>query len=438
MSFLPTITTGSIVALGIQLIAGLAPPGASAELLSVKDQPTMKSPLVAQNTLVKQKIPINSPRFTRDLYNPAILHLRYTASAGKTVNPSTDSFIDFTLIPADGNPLGRRIEVSSNNLRNLLRSLYSSLSRRELMNTSDENSPSRQLFELLIAPVLPLLEQQGISTLLISADRGLQAIPFSALSDGQTFFGDRFAFSLTPSLSLMSFDQSDQLVGNKLLALGASQFDGLAPLPLVPQELEGISINGLKKKLINDLFTPKSLLEEAADPSYSNVHVATHADFVPGGPALSTLHSGVGPIALDQLAKLRRSRKGIPLELIVFSACRTALGDRDSELGFAGLALQAGAKSAIGTLWYVDDVVTSAYFVQMYRFLSDGVPKAEAMQLTRQSFIRGLVYLEDDRIVGADGIDLLTGLSPSQIRRVSNGMNHPFFWSGIQLMGTPW
>jgi CHAT domain-containing protein len=223
-----------------------------------------------------------------------------------------------------------------------------------------------------------------------------------------------------------------------LLALGASQFDGLAPLPLVPQELDGINVDGRKEQLINELFTPDALLEEAADPRYSNVHVATHADFVPGGPARSTLHSGAGPIALDQLEKLRRARKGAPLDLIVFSACRTALGDRDSELGFAGLALQAGAKSAIGTLWYVDDVVTSAYFVQMYRFLSDGVPKAEAMQLTRQSFIRGLVYLEDDRIVGADGIDLLTGLSPSQIRRVSNGMNHPFFWSGIQLMGTPW
>ncbi len=71
--------------------------------------------------------------------------------------------------------------------------------------------------------------------------------------------------------------------------------------------------------------------------------------------------------------------------------------------------MQAGAKSAVGTLWYVDDVVTSAYFVQMYRYLSQGIPKAEAMQLTRQAFIRGLVRLDGNRIVGADGIDLLTG-----------------------------
>jgi CHAT domain-containing protein len=438
MSFFSALTTGSIAAFVLQVASGFSQPSIGAELLSRRLEPLSPSLVIAQAKSVKEETSVDAPLFVRNSYNPAILHLRYTESNGKTIDSRADSFIDFTLIPAEGDSIGRRIELSSSTFRNHLRGLYSSLSRRESMNASDVDSPSRQLFKLLIAPILPLLEEQRITTLLISADRGLQAIPFSALSDGQIFFGERFAFSLTPSLSLMEFDAPGELVGNQLLAFGASQFDGLAPLPLVPQELEGINVEGMKEQLINESFTPDAFLEEAADPRYSNVHVATHADFVPGGPALSTLHSGAGPIALDQLEKLRRSRKGIPLDLIVFSACRTALGDRDSELGFAGLALQAGAKSAIGTLWYVDDVVTSAYFVQMYRFLSIGVPKAEAMQLTRQSFIRGLIYLENDRIVGVDGIDLLTGLTPIQVRRVSNGMNHPYFWSGIQLMGTPW
>ena len=380
----------------------------------------------------------SSPEFQRDAYNPAVLHLRYTSASGATTNEKYDAFVDFTLIASDSLPAGRRVELNSQKFKKLLRQLYSSLSRQELINASDSSSPSRQLFDILISPILPLLSQQKITTLLISADRGLQAIPFAALSDGQKFFGDRFAFSLTPSLSLTNFDESDQLIGTKLLALGASEFDGLSPLPLVPQEIDGIMIKGAKDKFLNNSFTPNTFLEEASNPVYSNVHVATHADFVPGGPSRSQIHSGTGPIAFDQLIKLRRSRKGVPLELIVFSACRTALGDPESELGFAGLALQAGAKSAVGTLWYVDDVVTSAYFVQMYRYLSQGIPKAEAMQLTRQALIRGLVRLEGDRIVGADGIDLLTGLSDNQQRRVVNGMNHPFYWSGIQLMGTPW
>ena len=79
-------------------------------------------------------------------------------------------------------------------------------------------------------------------------------------------------------------------------------------------------------------------------------------------------------MSMAQFARLRRERQDQPLDLVVLSACRTILGDEDSELGFAGLALQAGARSAIGTLWYVDDVVTSAFFVQFYRFLDQGFP----------------------------------------------------------------
>ena len=183
---------------------------------------------------------------------------------------------------------------------------------------------------------------------------------------------------------------------------------------------------------------PSTLLEKASSADYDKLHVATHAEFKPGGPKASQLHSGTGPISMEQLTALRQSRRGVPLDLVVFSACRTALGDADAELGFSGLALQAGARSAVGTLWYVDDVVTSAYFVQMYRYLNQDVPKAEAMQLTRQAFIRGLIRLVDDQVVGADGSPLLTELTPAQQRRVADGVGNPFFWAGIELMGAPW
>ena len=143
-------------------------------------------------------------------------------------------------------------------------------------------------------------------------------------------------------------------------------------------------------------------------------------------------------MTMQQLAALRQTRKGFPLDLVVFSACRTALGDADAELGFSGLALQAGANSAVGTLWYVDDVVTSAYFVQMYRYLDQGIPKAEAMQMTRQAFIRNLIKLSGDELIGVEGLPLLKELTSSQQRRVSNGVSNPFFWAGIELMGAPW
>jgi CHAT domain-containing protein len=381
--------------------------------------------------------PLLPPSFNRAAYMPAILHVRFTDAKGGSGNNDDDAFLDVTLVPLDGEPEGRRVEVSRKSFANDLRQLYRQLSRQESLQVSDARSPSRRLYDQIFAAIQPVLQKRRITTLLISADRGLQAVPFAALHDGQQYFGNTYAFSLTPSLALTSLEPPLNRSG-RLLAAGAAVFDGLAPLPLVPTELNQLSVDARKDKALNKDFTPSTLMEQAADPRYTRVHVATHAEFLPGGPAASRLYSGTVPIPLSDFVKLRRARQGAPLDLISFSACRTALGDADSELGFAGLALQAGARSAVGTLWYVDDVATSAYFVQMYRYLDAGIPKAEALQLTRQAFSRGLVRLEDDRLVGPDGQLLIGGLTRSQQRRVEGGLGNPYYWAGIELLGAAW
>jgi CHAT domain-containing protein len=377
------------------------------------------------------------PSFNRAAYNPAILHVRFTQARDKVSSSSNDAFLDITLIPLDGEPEGRRVELSQQAFANDLRTLYRQLSRQEALQVDDPKSPSRRLYDQLFAVITPVLQQRGITTLLISADRGLQAVPFAALHNGERYFGDRYAFSLTPSLALTNLSPPTT-GGGRLLAAGASEFVGLAPLPLVPTELTMMSTATIKDTALNQQFTPSTLLEQAADPRYNRVHVATHAEFLPGGPAKSKLYSGTVPIALSDFVKLRLARRDAPLDLISFSACRTALGDAESELGFAGLALQAGARSAVGTLWYVDDVATSAYFVQLYRYLDAGVPKADALQLTRQAFARGLVRVQGDQMVGPDGAVLSTGLTTAQQRRAAAGLSNPYFWAGIELLGSPW
>ena len=378
-----------------------------------------------------------APQFHRDHYNPAVVHIRFTDLDGKKGTDRFDAFLDLTLINAAGDVEGIRVELSSQNFKKQLRSLYRQLSRQDPLQTDDPSSPSRQLHDLFFGALTPLLVEQQITTLLIAADRGLQAVPFAALHDGKSFFGVRYAFSITPSLALTDFSVSGQ-PGRRLLAFGASQFKDLASLPLVPQEIRGIGSPTRKDQFLNQDFTPSRLLEKASESTYNQLHVATHAEFRPGGPKASQLHSGTGPISMDALARLRNQRQGVPLDLVVFSACRTALGDEKAELGFSGLALQAGARSAIGTLWYVDDVATSAYFVQMYRYLEQGIPKAEAMKMTRQAFVQGLVRVADDQVIGANGAPLLSELTPSQQRRFKAGVSNPFYWSGIELMGTPW
>ncbi len=359
---------------------------------------------------------------------PAVFRVNFTEAQS--------GFLDLTLVTAEGAVQARRIEVSRSRFTALLKDLYRQLSRQESLDVANSHSASRQLHELLIAPMQPSLDAAGVTTLLIAADQGLQAVPFSALSDGESYFGDRYGFALSPSLALTDLSESRHSRG--LLAMGASEFETLAPLPLVPQELSKIRDSATTDRYLNDGFTPRSFLERASDPRYSRVHVASHADFRPGGPEKSVLHTGVGPMSMADFAQLRRQRRDVPLDLVVLSACRTMLGDQDSELGFAGLALQAGARSAIGTLWYVDDVVTSAFFVQFYRFLSQSVPKAEALQLTRQAFVSGAIQLKGDQVIGEGGEPLLQDLDQSQRRRIAAGVDNPFFWAGIELIGSPW
>ena len=90
------------------------------------------------------------------------------------------------------------------------------------------DSQSRQIHRALITPMAQELKANGITTPVIVADRGLQGLPFAALHDGTSYSGDRFGFSITPSLNLNSFGPP-RLSRGRELAVGASEFEGLSP-----------------------------------------------------------------------------------------------------------------------------------------------------------------------------------------------------------------
>ena len=382
--------------------------------------------------------------FDKATYNPAILSLSFTQEASGDSSESASepsdadaAFLDLSLITADAPPAGVRVQVSKTFLRDQLREFYRQIAKQSSLEVEKPTSPSRQLYALLVAPVRELLEQHKISTVLISADRGLQAVPYAALHDGRSYFGDQYAFSLTPSVRFTSLAPVGRSKA-RLLAAGVSDFELLAPLPMAETEVRALAEDRPSDVYLNQAFTPPVLLNQLAAGGSDRVHVATHAEFKPGGPAKARLHTGTQPLSLKEFSKIRNRDDADPIELFSLSACRTALGDGDSELGFAGLALQAGSRSAIGTLWYVDDVATSAFFVQFYRYLDQGLPKAEALQATRRAMQTGLIRLQDDQILGVDGTPLISELTELQQSRIAYGMRHPFFWSGIELIGTPW
>jgi len=123
------------------------------------------------------------------------------------------------------------------------------------------------------------------------------------------------------------------------------------------------------------------------------------------------------------------------VELLVLSACRTAVGDEDAELGFAGLAVQAGVKSALASLWYVSDEGTLGLMTQFYQQLKVAPIKAEALRRAQLAMMKGEV-----RIVGGqlqEGGEKMP-LPPELAKLGDKSLEHPYYWAAFTMIGSPW
>jgi CHAT domain-containing protein len=223
---------------------------------------------------------------------------------------------------------------------------------------------------------------------------------------------------------------------------GASLFrNGLTPLPMVEKELSvlsGLQQQGQVTTLLNQEFTPSSFSSGFAAASTRQVHIASHAEIAAGPQRIPTIYTGDTALSLRELGQLRQRAGSGKLDLVTLSACRSALNGADLELGFAGLAVQLGANTAIGTKWYVDDLATSSFFVLFYRDLQQGMTKAEALRATQQAFSSGQVRVEGTNVIGPGNAVLLAELPASYQHRYARGFSHPYYWAGVQLVGSPW
>jgi CHAT domain-containing protein len=124
-----------------------------------------------------------------------------------------------------------------------------------------------------------------------------------------------------------------------------------------------------------------------------------------------------------------------PVELLVLSACKTAIGDQQAELGFAGLAVQANVKSALASLWTVSDTGTLALMTEFYRDLKTAPIKAEALRQAQIAMIKGEIRVEDGQLQTSTGNIPL----PPTVAVVENeNLSSPFYWAAFTIVGSPW
>jgi len=282
-------------------------------------------------------------------------------------------------------PIGRK--AMTQEIRQFRRELENRISLKYLAH-------ARKLHKWLINPIVADLEAHSIDTLVVVPDGPLRTIPMAALHDGHQYLISRYAMGTTPGLTLTDPRPLEQR-GLKLLLNGLSEsVQGFAELPSVSKELDEIASIYSSKILKNKDYLLATLEKELTQTPYSMVHIASHGQFK-GNSKESFLLTYDSKITLDHLQQMMGLSKyrDKPVELLTLSACQTAAGDDQAALGLAGIAIKAGVRSALATLWFISDEASSTLISEFYRQLKKPKrSKAKALQQAQLKLIADKRY----------------------------------------------
>ncbi len=318
-------------------------------------------------------------------------------------------------------------------------------SRLETTEQRLQNAVS-QLGQMLLAPIAT---QLGNKRLVIVADGALQFIPFGVLTmpkANQALIATNEVVNL-PSIAVLSQlrrDGGKSSKANKSVAVfadpvfeqddprlqSAQQKKPGAPNNSTPtQALRDVDLeqnaNGLPRLMASreeakmiTRFAPKNTFFTALDfeasreratnaeiGQYRILHFATHSLLNTSRPELSGVVLSLfdnrgnerdGFLRLNQIYTLKLSS-----ELVVLSACQTALGKEVKGEGLIGLTrgfMYAGASRVIASLWKVDDEATSELMKLFYQnHLQKKLPASQALraaqvELQKQARWRSAYY----------------------------------------------
>ncbi|MGL5080718.1 MAG: CHAT domain-containing protein [Microcoleaceae cyanobacterium] len=348
------------------------------------------------------------------------------------------------LITPGESPITQRIpEAKQQTLLPVAQTLRSELTDPRKLGRDSYLEPAQQLYQWIVQPFETVLREKGIDTILFCTGPGLRTVPLAALHDGQRFLIETYGITRIPAFNLFNSQWASVKTAH-VLAMGASEFQQQQPLPAVPLELAAIvqspppqsnsSSSGQwpGKTFLNQAFTLKNLQDQLASNAFGIVHLATHAEFKPGSPNNSYIQLWETQLSLNQMDDINWS--DLPAELLVLSACKTAIGDETVELGFAGLALQAGVKSALASLWSVSDAGTLALMNEFYQQLKTSSTKANALRQAQIAMLSGKVRLKEGELLSSRGEIAL----PPDLAQLYADFSHPFYWAGFSLVGSPW
>jgi CHAT domain-containing protein len=274
-------------------------------------------------------------------------------------------------------------------------------------------SESRSLYDTLIGP---LGEAAKKDLYIVIRDGQLNLVPFDALrsSSGRHVLETKtvlYSPSATTFYRLTNEASSPEKSRKGLLAVGGIPYarsginragltrgydrNGFGDLPASGDEVliaEGLFPKGDTTVLLGSAAT-ESAFKRLPLETYRVIHLAVHgfADSIfPDRAALVLLTDRVagddGFLQSSEVADLRFNA-----DLIVLSACETAVGALEGEEGIANLSrafLLAGARTVISTLWQVDDDASLFLMKHFYAHLAAHKTPAFALTAAKRDFLR--------------------------------------------------
>ncbi len=267
-----------------------------------------------------------------------------------------------------------------------------------------------QVYQWLIAPFATDLEIAKVDTLVFFLDTPLRNIPMAVLYDGNNYLIEKYAIAITSGFELLEPRTLQRKELNAMLAGLTESRQGYPPLKNVDLQLNQISAEIPSQILLDREFTVSSFQNQLQSLPFPVVHIATHGQFS-SQPEETFIIAWDNPMNANELSNFLKSRQETesePIELLVLAACQTAKGDKRATLGLAGVAINAGARSTLATLWKVSaDESPGVLLSQFYRELikNPNLTKAEALRRAQ------LEFLKDD------------------------SRNRPYFWAPYVLLG---
>ncbi|WP_341531453.1 CHAT domain-containing protein (plasmid) [Nostoc sp. UHCC 0302] len=294
--------------------------------------------------------------------------------------------------------------VDSKLVRLNVDSLLEALQNKNLNNIDESaiTNYSQVIYQTLIAPIKQYLPSSG--TLVFTLDKSFQSLPMALLYDGANYLVENYSIAETLGSRVR---QPRVLHENQMIALiaglskpGPSSQDPNAPknmddLPQSTEEAKNVEKQTKSSlALLDDKFTVKKFKQELIQKNFPIVHITTHGQ-LSSDPLKTVL------VAYDKLINIRdfdslirgKTQNSLDaIELLVLSACETARGNKQSAMGIAGIAAQAGARSTVATLWRVDAKSTALLMQEFYKGLKEGKTKAEALRQAQLSLLSNPQY----------------------------------------------